>query len=112
MSAIGPLTQEEQALINLAGCFLFDAPERDDFDIRMSIITELLPKVRQEHQMINALSLACSALVEAWPGRTVRDDGEFNAFYRARRNLAPPLAAIFAWRADLAWSRIQEKAGS
>ncbi len=112
MTAPAPLTLEEQTLINLAGCFLFDAPEREDFDIRMSIITDLLPKVRQEHQLINGLSLACSALVEAWPGRSVRDDGEFNAFYRARRNLAPPLAAIFAWRADEGWSRLQAKAAS
>lgn len=106
------MTLDEQALVNMAGCFLFDAPAREDFDIRISIIADLLPKVRQEHRMINGLALACSALVAEWPGRDVRDDGEFNGWYRARRNLAPPLAAIFAWRADEAWSRIQDRAAS
>lgn len=106
------LTGEDQTLVNMAGCFLFDAPDRDDMDLRISIIRDLLPKVRQEHRLVNGLALACSALIDAWPSREVRDDGEFNAYFRARRNLAPPLAAIFVWRADEAWSRLQDRPAS
>lgn len=99
-------------MVNMAGCFLYDVPTSPHEADRLSILSEVVPLARREHRIISDLVTACEALLAAAPGRNRRSVDEFDGWTRSRRNLAPALAAVMAWRGYAAWAQHQQDAAS